>query len=78
MDKIICIYNTLNSTEADLIKALLESAGIPCYLRSDNAGGTLPYLTLVNGIGIMVNQEDKDQATKIIHDQLTHSKKDQE
>lgn len=29
MDKIICIYSTLNSTEADLIKAQLEGAGIP-------------------------------------------------
>jgi len=76
MDDIICVYKTFHSTEADLIKAQLEGSGIPCYLRSDNAGGILPHLTLVNGIGIMVRHEDKDQATKIIHDRLDSNNED--
>jgi len=70
MDDIICIYNTFESTEADLIKAQLESRKIPCFLRTDNAGGVLPHLNRANGIGIMVRKEDKEQATKIIEVRL--------
>lgn len=66
MEDIICIHKTYNSQTADLLKARLESAGIPCYLRSDNAGGSLPYLTALNGIGIMVQAEDEEQAGEIL------------
>lgn len=66
MEDIICIHKTYNSQTADLLKARLESAGIPCYLRSDNAGGSLPYLTALNGIGIMVRAEDEEEAAEIL------------
>jgi len=71
MDEIFCVYKTTNTTEADLIKAQLEDAGIPCYFKSDNAGGVMPYLTMIHGIEIMINQEDCLQATKIIQKRLT-------
>lgn len=67
MDEIICVYETYDSTEANLIKAHLESADISCYLKSDNAGGTLPHLTSVTGIGIMIRKEDTELALKIIN-----------
>lgn len=62
----VCVYKTSNPTKADLIKAHLEGAGIPCYLRADNAGGTLPYLNLVNEIAVIVHYEDKERALKIV------------
>ena len=71
MSDIICIYTTFNSAEANLIKVDLENAGIPCYLRTDNAGGTLPHLALIGGIGIMINEEDKEQVIKMIRKRMT-------
>lgn len=66
MDEIVCIYKTYKSQTADMIKSSLESAGIECYLRSDNAGGTLPYLTQITGIGIMIRKEDEEAANEIL------------
>ena len=76
MDDIICIYKAYNSTEADLIKSQLEGAGIPCYLRTDNAGGVLPHLTLVNGIGIMVRADDEDIALEVLKKREDQMKSD--
>lgn len=71
MNDIICIHTVYNPTEADLIKASLESAGISCFLRSDNADGVLPHLTQASGIGIMVLQEDEKEAMTIIREGFT-------
>lgn len=68
MDEIICIYNTNDSTEADLIKSQFEANGINCFLRTDNAGGALPYLSVTNGVGIMINKENASLAQSILKD----------
>jgi len=57
-----------DSTEADLVKAQLEGEGITCFLKSDNAGGMLPHLTMMTGIEVMVRQEDKAQAAQVIYE----------
>ena len=66
MGEIISIYKASDSTEADLVKALLDSANIECFLRSDNAGGVLTYLTLTNGIDVMIRKEDQQKAATLI------------
>lgn len=67
-DDIICIYTTYDSTEADLIKAQLESENIPCFLKSDNAGGMLPQLIMMTGIEIMVSKADEKLALQVMQD----------
>ena len=67
---LICICKAYDATEAELIRMQLEAEDIPCFLKSDNAGGVLPNLTLTTGIGIMVRQEDEIQAEQIIDDWL--------
>lgn len=69
MEDILCICQAYSSTKADLIKAHLEGAGIACFLKSDNAGGTLPYLSSISGISIMIHREDAEQALEIIQKQ---------
>lgn len=66
MDDIICLHKVYSSVEAESIKFRLESAGIQCYLRSDNAGGMLLYLTPATGIGIMIRKEDEEVATEVL------------
>lgn len=62
MNDPICAYKTTDSIEAELVKGYLEELDIPCYLKSDNGGGTLPHLTALIGIQVMVRQEDLEQA----------------
>lgn len=64
----ISIFKSYSSIEADLIKAQLEAEDIPCFLKADNAGGTMPHLTFSNGIDIMVLEEVQKAAEKILCD----------
>ncbi|MBS0656105.1 MAG: DUF2007 domain-containing protein [Verrucomicrobia bacterium] len=66
MGEIISIFKTYDATKADLVKALLDSADIECFLRSDNAGGVLTHLTLINGIDVMIREEDQQKAAALI------------
>lgn len=70
MSDIISVYTTYDSSDADLIRAQLESEGISCFLKSDNAGGALPYLTSTHGIEIMINAQDKDEVLAILRSRL--------
>jgi hypothetical protein len=66
MGEIIAIFKTYDSTKADLVKALLDSANIECFLRSDNAGGVLTHMTLTTGIDVMIRKEDQQKAAALI------------
>lgn len=49
-------YNTI--TEAHLVKAKLESAGIDAVVQSDDLGSTTPMLGNVRGIRVLVREDD--------------------
>ncbi len=70
MDNLACIGTLSNSAEAALLKARLESAGIPCFLKSDDAGGVLPQLTFSNGIEILVHRENVDAALTFLNEEV--------
>lgn len=70
MSDIIRVYTTYDSSEADLIRAQLENEGISCFLKSDNGGGALPYLTSAHGIEIMINAQDKDEVLTVLRSRL--------
>ena len=57
---------TYDSLEAEIIKALLESGGIPVVLRSSKVS---PYPVNIGKIGeikILVRKEDKETAEEVI------------
>jgi hypothetical protein len=59
---------TYNPIEAEIIKDLLESGGIPVVLRSSKV---TPYPVNVGKIGeikILVRKEDKETAEKVIEE----------
>jgi hypothetical protein len=59
---------TYDSIEAEIIKDLLESGGIPVVLRSSKV---TPYPVNVGKIGeikILVRKEDKEAAEKVIEE----------
>ena len=61
---------TYDSIEAEIIKDLLESGGVPVVLRSSKVS---PYPVNVGKIGeikILVRDEDKEIAEKLIKEEI--------
>ncbi len=61
-------YNTL--TEAHLVKAKLESAGIDAMVQSDDLGSTTPMLGQVRGVCVLVRDEDRAEAMDVLERML--------
>ena len=67
MSDFICIYQTLDFFEANLIKSRFDAEGIFCVLRSNDASGTLPHLGFSQGgTEVMVPEEDLEVSKKIL------------
>ena len=65
--KMVEVYRAKGEAEAQVIKALLDSFGIPCLLRSNAAPSV--HVLAVDGLGevkIMVWEECSDQARELI------------
>ena len=62
----VCILNTHDIFEANLVQAKLESHGIPCDLRTNDAGGSIPHLRVMQGIQIYISKEDMKKAQEIL------------
>ncbi len=62
MNEYVCIYRASEPIEAELIKSKLEDAKIPCMVRTNDANGTMPHLSLERGIEILVPKESESEA----------------
>ncbi|MFC1950507.1 DUF2007 domain-containing protein [Chloroflexota bacterium] len=68
-EKLVKIYQATGELEAQVVKGLLESNGIPCILES--AAARSVHVFTIDGmgeIGIMVHQSMVDDAKKLIRD----------
>lgn len=65
-DDPVCVHKVYDTIEAEMIRGWLEVEGIDAFLKSDNAGGALTYLTTTIGIEIMVRNEDAEHAYQLI------------
>jgi hypothetical protein len=61
-------YNSL--TEAQLVKARLESDGIESLVQSDDAGSMTPTLITVRGVRVLVRETDRAQAMESLERML--------
>jgi hypothetical protein len=59
---------TLNLSEAMLAKAMLESAGIECFLADDNAARILG--SDISGIRVQVSSVDADAALTLLNQSI--------
>jgi len=65
--KLVEVYRAVGEAEAQIIKGLLESNGIPCLLKS-NAAPSVHVFT-VNGLGevrVMVKESTVEEAKRLI------------
>jgi hypothetical protein len=65
--KLVEVYKAPNEMEAQVIKGLLESYGIPCFLKSHAAPSV--HMFTIDGMGevkIMVLEKMADSARELI------------
>lgn len=58
-------------TEANLVKARLESEGIESMVQADDLGSTTPMLGTIRGILVLVREEDRPRAMETLERMLT-------
>lgn len=73
MFKILARFNTV--IEADIIKLLLESEGIPSTVLDENLSFTLGA-TFSQGIRLQVREEDYERALKIYNESQDFTEND--
>ena len=66
-DKMVEVYKAPNEMEAQVIKSLLESYDIPCFLKSHAAPSV--HMFTIDGMGevkVMVLESTADRARELI------------
>jgi hypothetical protein len=58
------IFNT--RIEAEVLRSLLESSGIKSWILSDDAGSMYPAQAIINGVRLMVRNEDCKTAIELM------------
>ena len=67
----VCILSTDDIFKASLAESKLEAYGIFCELRTNDDGGTQPYLRLSQGIQLYVSEIDLEKAKRILFGTLS-------
>lgn len=62
----VCILSTQDIFEARLAQSKLESYGIPCELRTSDAGGMLPHLRNAQGAQLYISEKDTEKSKEIL------------
>ena len=68
-EKLVEVYKATNEMEAQVIKGLLESYEIPCFLKSNAAPSV--HMFTINGMGevkVMVLDSDVEKTRQLIKD----------
>ena len=61
-------YNSV--TEANVVKARLESEGIEALVQADDLGSTTPFLGAIRGVRVLVREEDRALAMELLERML--------
>jgi hypothetical protein len=65
---VVTVQQYRDLTEAQLAMGVLESAGIPCYLRDENTVRTQWFWSnLIGGIRLQVREEDRAAAEALLN-----------
>ena len=70
----ICLTQCNTRIEAEMLQALLNSAGIKSFVTADDAGGLYGFkftLSAAGGAKVMVAEADLESARQIINTQPT-------
>lgn len=62
----VVVATFVSRPEAELARARLEAEGIEAAVWSDDAAGLHPQLTVVEGVRLVVRNQDEDLARMIL------------
>lgn len=65
-DDAIVIRTYATQQAADAAMLALESSGIEASFVTDNAGGSCPFLNLVNGVAVLVGKSQEAEARAVL------------
>jgi putative signal transducing protein len=66
MDDPTILRTFSDRTEAEIVRAMLEAAGIPAMVVADDSGETLPSLDLAAGVQVVVSGADFERAQAVL------------
>ena len=65
--RMVTIFTTFNSAEADLLRARLEAANFDVDLRGDIAAASLGMASTLGGIQVQVPEDEADEARAMVN-----------
>lgn len=63
---LVSVYKASDATQAVIISNLLRGAGIEAEVRTDDANGLLPSLDLSEGVDVLVDASDAEEAGSVL------------
>lgn len=67
MNNFVCVYQTFDTIEANLIKSHLEEENIFCVLQTNDASGVLPHLgAAMGGVQLFVHKDNLEKSEKLL------------
>jgi hypothetical protein len=63
---LIPVYKASNTVHANIIRNMLEEAGIGASLRTDDANGLLPSLAAAEGVDVLVDETQSEEAESLL------------
>lgn len=66
MENLITLKIFNNRIEAEVLRSLLESSGIKSWILSDDAGSMYPSQASINGVRLMIRDEDFKTASELL------------
>lgn len=67
-DDVVVLRSYASEMEAEIARAVLDAAGIPAFIRRDDAAGMIPSLQFLRGARLLVRRGDSEVAETILEE----------
>ena len=71
MENIIAVATYGSEIEAELAQATLAASGIESFLKFEDTGGMMPVLQQSEGVQLLVDQKDFEEAKLVLSSNFT-------
>ncbi len=66
-DRLVVIKTYVTEIDAQVAKAFLDSKGIDSIIEKDDVGGLNPNFQMTSGVSLIVREQDKTKAVKLLN-----------
>ncbi len=76
-NKLVLLEKFFDSTQAHIIRGILESDGIPCFIMDESQNSSVWHLNIaLGGVRLMVLSEDLERAREILKEETDNYTKE--